>query len=258
MLWTPGGLPDILMRTIAPSMENALGQPVVIENPAGANGAVGTLAVARASADGHTPIFGYAETHCVNPLIYPKLAYSRGTRIHPGDGLRQGPLRADHPAEPGCRYAGRFLALARRDPGKFTYASWGIGSTSHLAMEALIRQAGLSMLHVPFPSAAPATTPMVSGQVDVMFLNAGPAEATARNGKMRILGVGAAGRILQLPAMPTLAELGMPIEAANWFGLLGPACLPDDVASPARRPSPPRPWPRRRCRRCSACRRRCR
>jgi tripartite-type tricarboxylate transporter receptor subunit TctC len=229
--WTPGGLADILMRAIAPGMGKALGQPVVIENRAGANGAVGTLAVARTPADGHTLILGNAETHCVNPLIYPKLAYDAVREFTPVTIFAKGPFVLITRPNLGVDTLDGFLALARREPGKLTFASWGIGSTSHLAMEALIRQAGLSMLHVPFPGAAPATTAMVSGQVDVMFLNAGPAEAATRDGRMRILGVGAAERIPQLPATPTLAELGMPIEAANWFGLLAPAGLPDDVAA---------------------------
>ena len=228
--WTPGGLADILMRTIAPGMADTLGQPVVVENRAGANGAVGTLAVARAPADGHTLILGNAETHCVNPLIYPKLAYDAAGEFTPVTVFAKGPFVLITRPNLGAPALDDFVALARRQPGRLTYASWGIGSTSHLAMEALIRQAGIAMLHVPFPGAAPAATALLSGQVDAMFLNAGPAEAAARDGRMRILGVGAAGRIPQLPAIPTLAELGMPIEAANWFGLLGPAGLPDDVA----------------------------
>ena len=228
--WNPGGLADILMRALAPGMSKALGQPVVIENRAGANGAVGTQAVARAPADGHTLILGNAETHCVNPLIYPKLSYNAVSEFTPVTVFAKGPFVLITRPGLGAETLDAFIALARRSPGKITYASWGIGSTSHLAMEALIRQAGLAMLHVPFTGAAPAATALVSGQVDVMFLNAGPAEAAARDGKMRILGVGAAGRIPQLPQTPTLAELGMPIEAANWFGLLGPAGLAEDVA----------------------------
>jgi len=228
--WNPGGLADILMRAVAPGMARPLGQRVVIENRAGANGAVGTQLVARAPADGHTLILGNAETHAVNPLIYPKLSYNAVSEFAPVTVFAKGPFVLITRPNLGVDTLEAFLALARREAGKLTYASWGIGSTSHLAMEALIRQAGITMLHVPFTGAAPATTALVAGQVDVMFLNAGPAEAAARDGKPKILGVGATSRIPLLPQTPTLAELGMPIEAANWFGLLAPAGLPEEVA----------------------------
>lgn len=228
--WNPGGLADILTRAVAPAMAKPLGQPVIVENRAGANGAVGTQMVARAPADGHTLILGNAETHAVNPLIYPKLLYNAVTEFTPVTVFAKGPFVLITRPNLGVDTLEGFLTLARRDPGKLTYASWGIGSTSHLAMEALVRQTKIAMLHVPFTGAAPATIALVAGQVDAMFLNAGPAEAAARDGKPRILGVGAADRIPLLPATPTLAELGMPIEAANWFGLLGPAGLPDEVA----------------------------
>jgi tripartite-type tricarboxylate transporter receptor subunit TctC len=229
--WNPGGLADILMRTLAPGMARPLGQPVIIENRAGANGAVGTQVVARAPADGHTLILGNAETHAVNPLIYPKLSYNAVTEFTPVTVFAKGPFVLITRPNLGVDTLEAFLALARRDPGKLTYASWGTGSTSHLAMEALIQQARISMLHVPFTGAAPATTALIGGQVDAMFLNAGPAEASARDGKAKILGVGAETRIPLLPNVPTMKELGMAVEAANWFGLLGPAGLPPAIAS---------------------------
>ena len=229
--WNPGGLADIVMRALGPAMARPLGQPVVVDNRAGANGAVGTQAVARAPADGHTLILGNAETHAINPLIYPKLSYNPVTEFTPVTVFARGPFVLITRPDLGVETLDAFLALVRRSPGKITFASWGIGSTSHLAMEALIKQARLEMLHVPFTGAAPASTALVSGQVDVMFLNAGPAEATARDGRMKIIGVGATSRIPLLPNTPTLAELGMPIEAANWFGLLGPAGMPAAAAN---------------------------
>ncbi|MBL6077930.1 tripartite tricarboxylate transporter substrate binding protein [Belnapia sp. T18] len=229
--WNPGGLADILIRALAPAMGQALGQPVVVENRAGANGAVGTQAVARAPADGHTLILGNAETHAINPLIYPKLAYNPVTEFTPVTAFASGPFALITRPGLGTETLEAFLDLARRQPGRVSFASWGIGSTSHLAMEGLARQARLEMLHVPFTGAAPAATALIAGQVDCMFLNAGPAEAAARDGRPRILGIGATERVPQLPAAPTLKELGLPVEAANWFGLLGPAGLPAPVAA---------------------------
>lgn len=228
--WNAGGLADIVIRALAPAMGNSLGQPVVIENRAGANGAVGTQTVARAPADGHTLILANAETHAINPLIYPRLAYDPVRDFAPVTVFARGPFVLITRPGLGVDTLEAFLARVRAAPGRTSFASWGIGSTSHLAMELLARQARLEMLHVPFTGAAPASTALLGGQVDVMFLNAGPAEAMARDGRAKILGVGAAERIPLLPDTPTLAELGMPVDAANWFGLLGPARMPEAAA----------------------------
>ena len=229
--WNPGGPSDSLMRALASAITGPLGQPVIIDNRAGANGAVGTQAVARAPADGHTLILGNAETHAINPLIYPKLSYNPVTDFTPVTVFASGPFVLITRPGLGTETLDAFLAMVRRRPGKVTFASWGIGSTSHLAMEGLIKQARLEMLHVPFTGSAPATIALIAGQVDCVFLNVGPAKAAARDGRLRILGVGSKERIPQLPDMPTMAELGLPVDAANWFGLLGPADMPVAVAN---------------------------
>lgn len=229
--WNAGGLADVVMRALAPAMAGALGQPVVIENRPGANGAVGTQAVARAAADGHTLILANAETHAINPLVYPRLPYDAVADFTPVTVFAQGPFVLITRPGLGVDTLDAFLALARSRRGALTYASWGIGSTSHLAMERLMRQTQIEMLHVPFTGAAPAATAILGGQVDVMFLNAGPAEAVARDGRAKILGLGARERIALLPQVPTLAELGTPVDAANWFGLLGPARVAPEIAA---------------------------
>src|SRR3712207_1293294 len=183
------------MRALGPTMARPLGQPVVVDNRAGANGAVGTQAVARAPADGHTLILGNAETHAINPLIYPKLAYNPVTEFTPVTGFASGPFALITRPGLGAATLEAFLDMVRRQPGQVSFASWGIGSTSHLAMEGLAKQAKLEMLHVPFTGAAPAATALIGGQVDCMFLNAGPAEAAARDGRPKILGIGAPERI---------------------------------------------------------------
>ncbi|SDB74606.1 Bug family tripartite tricarboxylate transporter substrate binding protein [Belnapia rosea] len=220
--WNPGGPADIVIRALAPAMAPALGQPVVIENRAGANGAVGTQAVARASPDGHTLILANAETHTINPLIYPRLPYDAVADFQPISLIVHAPCVLLVRPEFGMNNVEEFVAKVRGQPGRFTYATWGIGSTWHLAMEALSRQAKLQMLHVPFTGGAPASTALVSGQVDAAFLNAGPAEALARDGKLKILAVGGPQRLPLLPDVPTLTERSLPVNAATWFGLLGP------------------------------------
>jgi tripartite-type tricarboxylate transporter receptor subunit TctC len=228
--WNAGGLADVLIRALSAPMSGRLGQPVVIENRPGANGAVGTQAVARSTPDGHTLILANAETHAINPLIYPKLPYNPAADFTPVTLFARGPFALIVRPGLGVTDLAGFLALARSKPGQLSFASWGIGSTSHLAMEALVQQVRLQMLHVPFTGAAPASTAVLSGQVDCMFLNAGPAEAVARDGKVKILALGATERLPLLAQTPTLAELGVPMETGNWFGLLGPARMAPAIA----------------------------
>jgi tripartite-type tricarboxylate transporter receptor subunit TctC len=228
--WNAGGLADLSIRVLAPAMGSALGQPVVIENRGGANGALGTQTVARAAPDGHTLILANAETHAINPLIYPRLPYD------PERDFTAATIFAGTPfvliRRPGLEVESleALVARAKATPGQVSYASWGIGSTAHLAMEMLARMAGIEMLHVPFTGSAPAGTALVGGQVDVMFLTAGAGEAAARDGRAKLLAAGAATRIPLLPNLPTLTELGQPMEAGNWYGLLGPARMPQEAA----------------------------
>jgi tripartite-type tricarboxylate transporter receptor subunit TctC len=227
--WNAGGPADIIIRALAPVMAPALGQPVVIENRPGANGAVGTQAVARATPDGHTLILANAETHAINPLIYPRLPYNAVTDFQPISLIVHAPCVLLVRPGFGVDDVEEFLTKVRQQPGVFTYATWGIGSTSHLAMEALSSQAKLQMLHVPFTGGAPASTALISGQVDAAFLNAGPAEALARDGKVKIIAVGGPQRLPLLPNAPTLTERSHPVNAATWFGLLGPARMPEEA-----------------------------
>jgi tripartite-type tricarboxylate transporter receptor subunit TctC len=228
--WAAGGLADLSIRVLAPAMGSALTQPVVIENRGGANGALGTQAVARAAPDGHTLILANAETHAINPLIYPRLPYDPQRDFAPATIFAGAPfVLIRRPGLPVDTLEA-LVAHAKAAPGRVTYASWGIGSTAHLAMEMLARQAGISLLHVPFNGSAPAGTALLGGQVDVMFLTAGAGEAAARDGRAKLLAAGAATRIPLLPDLPTLTELGAPMEAGNWYGLLGPAQMPQPAA----------------------------
>ncbi len=229
--WNAGGATDIVSRALAAAMAPILGQPVIVDNRPGANGAIGAQFVAGARPDGHTLFVASAETHSVNPLVYSRLTYNPVADFVPITVFADGPFALVVRAGLGAETLGAFVALARSRPGQLTYASWGIGSTSHLAAARVIQQAGVDLLHVPFTGAAPAYTALVGGQVDAMFMNAGPAEGLARDGRVRILGIGSSQRVPLLPAVPTLRELGMPLDAANWFALLGPARIPVEVVS---------------------------
>ncbi|MCS6931184.1 MAG: tripartite tricarboxylate transporter substrate binding protein [Acetobacteraceae bacterium] len=223
--WNAGGATDVVTRALAQAMTPLAGQPVIVENRPGANGAIGAQAVATARPDGHMLLVGSAETHAINPLVYSRLAYDPAA-FTPVAGFAQGPFALVVRSGLGAETLADFLRIARAQPGRLTYASWGVGSTSQLAAVRVIQAAGLDLLHVPFTGAAPAYTALVAGQVDAMFMNAGPAESLSRDGRVRILGIGAAERVPLIPHVPTLREQGLDVEAANWFGLLGPAGVP--------------------------------
>ncbi|WP_244457794.1 Bug family tripartite tricarboxylate transporter substrate binding protein [Roseomonas fluvialis] len=229
--WNAGGATDVISRALATAMAQPLGQPVVVDNRPGANGAVGAQFVASARPDGHTLFVASAETHSVNPLVYSRLAYDPVAGFEPITVFASGPFALVVRSGLGADTLDAFIRLARSRPGQLTYASWGIGSTSQLAAASVIQNAGLDLLHVPFTGAAPAYTALVAAQVDAMFMNAGPAEGLARDGRVKILGIGSPERVPLLPAVPTLRELGMPLDAANWFALLSPARTPQDVVS---------------------------
>ncbi|WP_203074941.1 Bug family tripartite tricarboxylate transporter substrate binding protein [Falsiroseomonas ponticola] len=229
--WNAGGATDVVTRALATAMAPVIGQPVVVDNRPGANGAVGAQFVAQARPDGHTLFVASAETHAVNPLVYQRLAYDPMADFLPITLFADGPFALVVRSGLGTDTLDAFVALARSRPGALTYASWGIGSTSHLAAARVIAAAGLDMLHVPYTGAAPAYTALVAAQVDAMFMNAGPAESLSRDGRVKVLGIGSSTRVPLLPNVPTLREQGMQLDAANWFGLVGPARMPAAAAT---------------------------
>lgn len=228
--WNAGGSADVTVRTLSPAMSALLGQPVVVDNRPGANGAIGTQAVARAAPDGYTLILANAETHAINPLIYPRLTYNPVDDFMPVTVLVRTPFVLLARRGLGADDLAALLAMARASPARLTYATWGIGSIAHLAMESLSRQQGLQLTHIPYTGGSLAIAALLAGQVDLSLLNVNTAEVMAREGQAKPLAIGTSGRTPLLPDIPTFTECGVPIEIANWFGLLGPARLPQDVA----------------------------
>ncbi|TCH97829.1 tripartite tricarboxylate transporter substrate binding protein [Roseococcus sp. SYP-B2431] len=228
--WPPGALADVVMRALAQHMPGSLGQPVVVENRPGATGALGTEFVARSAPDGHTLILGNAETHAINPLVYRRLAYNPAD-FQPVSLFARAPFALAVNQGLGVTDLAGFLAKLRAQPGRVSFASWGVGSTSHLTMELLLRSARLEALHAPFTGQAPGITAVIAGQVDSMFLTAGGAEAAARDGRVKLLAVSSAERVPLLPEVPTLREAGVAVEGGNWFGLLAPARTPMEAAN---------------------------
>ena len=228
--WNAGGVTDILTRAMAPSMQAALGQPVVIENRAGANGGVGAEAAARAAPDGHALFVSNADTHAINPFAYRRLAYDPAADFAPVSLFARVPFAViAGPSQPRVSALPDLLAAARAAPGRLSFASWGVASASHLSMERIARAAGVEMLHVPFTGQAPGMTAVAGGQVDAMVLPAGGAEALARDGRVRVLAATSAERLAILPAAPTLREAGVDVVTGNWFAFHVPARTPEPV-----------------------------
>lgn len=230
--WNAGGVTDILARSMAPAMQAALGQAVVIENRAGANGGVGAEAASRAPADGHTLFVSNADTHAINPFAFRRLPYDPAVDFAPVSLFARVPFALMvGPSQRGVTDLAGLLAVARAQPGRLSFASWGVASASHLAMERIARAAGVEMLHVPFTGQAPGMTAVAAGQVDAMVLPAGGAEALARDGRVRVLAVTSAERLPLMPDVPSLRQAGVDLVTGNWFAFHVPARTPAPVVA---------------------------
>jgi tripartite-type tricarboxylate transporter receptor subunit TctC len=228
--FAPGGATDIASRIIAEPLAARLGQPLVIDNRAGAGGIIATEAAARSAPDGYTLLMGTISTHAMNvPLYGARLPYDPVRDFAPVSGVATGPnLLLVHPSVPVTDVAG-LIALARARPGALTYGSGGNGTSSHLAAEMFKAQAGIDLLHVPFRSTTPAETALVAGQVQVMFDPVIAAMALAQGGQVRPLATSAPRRLPTLPDVPALAETLPGFEMGIWVGLFAPAGTPPTV-----------------------------
>ncbi|MCW7538485.1 tripartite tricarboxylate transporter substrate binding protein [Aquabacterium sp. A7-Y] len=233
--FAPGGTTDILARALAPELSKALGQPVVVENKAGAGGNLGAAEVARAPNDGHTLLMGTVGTHGINQSLYPKLPYEPVKDFAPVTLVAAVPnVLVFNPAKAqalGIRGVSDLIRYARANPGKLNMASSGNGTSIHLAGELFKSQTGSYMVHFPYRGSGPALMDLIGGNVDLMFDNLPSAMPHIRAGKLKALAVTSAQRSEALPDLPTIAEAG-PVkgyEATSWFGLLAPAGTPAAV-----------------------------
>jgi len=165
-----GGATDVMARAIAQRLGDRLKQPVVIDNRPGASGQIGTDVVAKSAPDGYTLIFTAADTHSINPHVYPKIAYDARRDFTPVAQVGYLPLALIVNPSVKATNVKEFIALAKAQPGKLTYASFGVGSSSQVAMEMLKAETKIDLLHVPFQGAAPAVTAIIGGQVDAMMV----------------------------------------------------------------------------------------
>ena len=230
--YNPGGITDILARAIAQPMGSALGTSVVVENRAGANGSIGANLVARAAPDGLSLLLGVTDTHAVNPAAMQHLPYDAVKDFAPISNITNVPLAlAVGPSQRGITDLRGFIAAAKAKPGGLTHSSWGVGSTSQIAMLRLGEAAGIELLHVPYTGAAPAAQALAAGQVDSMVLPAGAAEALAKDGIVRVLAVLSPQRLALMPTIPTLQEQGVVLTVSIFQALFAPARTPAAVVA---------------------------
>ena len=221
--WPAGGGSDVVARLVALPLGERLKQNVIVDNRPGANGAIGSEAVARAPKDGYTLVWATADTHAIIPHIYSKLAYDPRRDFAAVGIAGYFPYALIvNPGFPAASVAD-FVARAKQEPGKITFASWGIGGSAHVAMEMFKQQAGFEVLHVPFQGAAPAIQAVVGGQVDCMIVPVSVADPFSKGGKVRMLGLAAPQRFVGAPDLRTFAEQGVPVNAGTWVGIMAPA-----------------------------------
>ena len=228
--WPAGGITDLAGRAMAQRLGERMGTTVLVENRAGAAGTIGAEAVARAPADGYTLLLASAETHAIAPNMRVKLAYDPQKDFVAIAPFAINPFCLVARADIAAGTTRELFALIRAPPGKLTYSSAGLGSTSQIAMETLKGLAGLNVLHVPFQGQAPAVTSLLGGQTDLQMLPAGSATSLRKAGKVKVFAVTTHARFFDMPDVPTLKEEGFEaMNFANWFGLVAPAGLPPAI-----------------------------
>ena len=226
--FTPGGSTDILARALGAELQDALGQPFIIENRGGAGGTLGSEVVARATPDGYTLMMGHIGTLAVNPSLYANLSYDTVRSFAPIVLVANVPnILVVNPRKLPVRNAQEFVAAVKREPGKFTYGSGGNGSAAHIAMVAFNLATGTDMIHVPYRGTAPMMTDLIAGQIDMTMTGGPPALPPVRAGQLRALGVSSLVRLDSANDIPTLDEQGISgFDAVQWYGLVAPAGTP--------------------------------
>ncbi|NIF84866.1 tripartite tricarboxylate transporter substrate binding protein [Comamonas sp. Tr-654] len=224
-----GGTTDIIARLAAAQLSERLRQPFVVENRAGASGAIGSVAVAQAAADGYTLVMGTASSHGINSALQKNLPYDAVKDFAPVTVVASTPnIIVVHPSVP-ARTLGELLALAKARPGQINFGSTSPGGSPHMSAELLKMMAGVDMTHVPYKGASPMLTDLMGGQIQAGFDNLPSTIAFVRSGKLRALAVTTPQRWPGAADIPTVAESVPGYEVSGWFGLLAPAGTPRAV-----------------------------
>jgi tripartite-type tricarboxylate transporter receptor subunit TctC len=224
----PGGGPDIVARLIAPRLADALGQPVMVENRVGGNGAIAGEQVVRSAPDGYTLLLGMDSMIVINPHLYSRMPFDPLKDLEPVASLvSNGFFLVVHPSVPAKTLA-EFVDYARHADPPLQYASGGNGSQHHLTMERLKARAGIQMVHIPYKGGSPATTATVAGEVPAMMSGTSTA-AQIRAGRLRAIAYTGPHRSAVLPDVPTISELYPDFEMTQWYGLFAAAGTPEPM-----------------------------
>ncbi len=225
----PGGATDIVGRLVAQRLQEALGQPVVVENKAGAGSNIGSEQVAKAAPDGYTLLLGTI-ANATNMSIYKNMSYDTLRDFAPVTQTMAAPSVLVVTNALPANNLKELIGLAKAQPGKLSFASSGAGGSPHLAGELLKLRAGIDIIHVPYKGAAPALVDVVSGVVSMGFKTALSAIPHMQSGKLKPVAVAATKRLAQIPNVPTMVEAGLPdFEVSSWNGVLAPAKTPPEI-----------------------------
>ncbi|MBX9773423.1 MAG: tripartite tricarboxylate transporter substrate binding protein [Xanthobacteraceae bacterium] len=228
--FAPGGSSDVVMRLVSKRVSESLKQTIVIDNRPGGAGNVAALAIKNAPKDGYTLMMGHTGTHAINATLYPDLKFDPVKDFTPITPLISFNNILIVNAVSPAKSAKELVALAKTKPDGLTYASQGVGTGGHLLGVILAKQTGIKLVHVPYRGVAPAVTDMVADRVDLMFSSYVTAGPHIESGKLRMLAIAGGKRHPRLQDLPTMGEAGFPgVEMEQWFGLFGPAGLPEGV-----------------------------
>jgi tripartite-type tricarboxylate transporter receptor subunit TctC len=225
----PGGAADQLARAVSVPLSEAIGQPVLVENRAGANGNIGAEAVAKSPADGYTLLMSSGGTVSINPHLYSKMAYDPVKDLTPVAAAARVLVFLESNPKVPVNNVKEFLAYVKANPGKLSFGTPGSGSSPHLAAEMMKVQANIFATHIPYRGAAPAMQDLLGGQIDFMF-DPGIGLNNVRAGKLKLLAVGSPTRSPLFPDVPTMAEAGLTgFDADSWFGFYAPSATPPEL-----------------------------
>jgi len=228
--YPPGSTPDIVGRTLSAKLQEAFGQPFVVENRTGAGGNIGAEAVAKSPADGHTLLIGINGPAAINKFLYKDLGYDSDRDLLPVSLLASAPQMLVVTPSVAAADFKSLIDLLKKNPGRLSYGSVGSGSASHLTMELLKNDAKVFIVHIPYRGFPPAVTDLLSSNIQTMFAIVPAVLPQVKAGKLKALAVTGLKRSAMAPEVPSVAELGYPqLESLAWIGLLAPAGTPADV-----------------------------
>ena len=236
--FAPGGSTDIFARLVGEKLSQSLGQPVIIENRAGASGNIGADAVAKSAPDGYTVLMATTGVMAINNALFKNMPYDAAKELEPVVFIASITNVLSVPNDLPVKNVAELVALAKKEPGKLSFASSGAGSSTHLSAELFKSMAGIDVVHIPFKGSGQALIDVVAGRVSMIFDNMPSALPHIKGGKLRALGVTGSKRSGALPEVPTIAEAGVPgYESLSWSGFAVPAGTPREIVQRLNRES---------------------